>query len=672
VRSGEDVLGILAEIAEQPIDEWPLLLASRFPDQPAMVPQALLWLRAGLEKAEDDAAPPSLGKLGDERYELTLRLASGATAAVWRAHDRKLDRNVAIKVFHGSSHGASRELQEARAACDVISDHVVRVLDVHDGGVRPYIVMELVAEHDERRDELALGAAASICRPASVQEAARWVMDVARGVHDAHLRNVFHRDLKPQNVLITPISRRSRIADFGLALSAATDQLGHSSSVLVKRGASGPVSIAGTPEYMSPEQARGLPINLDPLHAEERKLLVGVDVWGLGALAYDLLSGRPPWLATSSGGDEPWEIAASGTSPPPLQCTGHGDVIPAPLRRIVEKAMAPKPADRYTSAGHVAGELEAFLAHRPTSLDRSYAVRTALWCRRNPQLTLAGVVGLALATLTLATYASVVDLREERVALTAAVVQQRNEEDAIKARASQTRAELEKTKAQLKDEVQELSVLENGLEDEKKTYAALLAAKDKALHDADAATRELVDELTTARNDRRTTESERALYKQFWDTARADGERIAKDRDQAQNERETARAEREAMKKERDAVSVERDQARAERDRSGREIARLTAALATANARVAMAGSANRVESASETSPDAGVAGPGPSDAGISVVVAGPPAAKSVPAGSASTAASARQHVDAPPGGPAAPSIPGPGDARAGSGDSAH
>jgi len=667
---GDDVLGILAEIAEQPIDRWPLLLGSRFPDQPAMVQQALLWLRAGLEKSEDEAAPPSLGKAGDERYELTLRLASGATAAVWRAHDRKLDRNVAIKVFHRSSDGASPELQEARAACDVISDHVVRVLDVHDGGVRPYIVMELVAEHDAKH-ELALGAAASSCRPASIQEAARWVMDVARGVHDAHLRNVFHRDLKPENVLITPISRRARIADFGLALSAATDPLGRSSSVLVKRGAAGPVSIAGTPEYMSPEQARGLPINLDPLHAEERRILVGVDVWGLGALAYDLLSGRPPWLATSSGGDEPWEIAASGASPPPLHCTRHGEVIPAPLRRIIEKAMAPKLADRYTSAGHVAGELEAFLARRPTSLDRSYAVRTSLWCRRNPQITLAGVIGLALATLTLATYASVVGLREERVALTAEMVQQRNEEDAIKARASQTRAELEKTKTQLKDEVQELSVLENSLGDEKKTYAALLAAKDKALHDAGAATRELVDELTAARNDRRTKESERALYKQFWETARTDGERLAKDRDQAQSDRDAARAEREVMKKERDAVSVERDQVRAERDRSGREIARLAATLAAANAKVAMGGSASRVGSASETSPDAGAAGPGPSEAGINVVVASPPAAKSVPVGSASTAASARQHVDDPPGGPAAPSVPGPGDARAGSG-SAH
>ena len=224
--SADDVHGVLAEIATQPSEQWRILLEHRFPDRPGVVEQGLLWLRADHEKLEDETAAPSLGTTGNDRYELTLRLASGTTASVWRAHDRKLGRNVAVKVFHASSdEDTSLELMEARAACDVISDYVVRVLDVHDG-VRPYIVMELVAEHDAERDELALGVSAASSRPRSVDEAARWVMEVARGVRDAHLRNVFHRDLKPHNVLITPISRHARIADFGLALSAANDQIG--------------------------------------------------------------------------------------------------------------------------------------------------------------------------------------------------------------------------------------------------------------------------------------------------------------------------------------------------------------------------------------------------------------------------------------------------------------
>src|SRR5262249_20036353 len=151
----------------------------------------------------------------------------------------------------------------------------------------PFIVMELVGEHDVGRDELAPALAASSCRPRSIDEAVRWVRDVARGVHDAHLRNVFHRDLKPHNVLITPVTRRARVADFAAGALAAMG--------LVRGTAAGATRIAGTPAYMAPEQARGLPIDLDLRDAEQRDALVRVDVWGLGALAYDLLGGRPPW-----------------------------------------------------------------------------------------------------------------------------------------------------------------------------------------------------------------------------------------------------------------------------------------------------------------------------------------------------------------------------------------
>jgi hypothetical protein len=402
-------------------------------------------------------------------------------------------------------------------------------------------------------------------------------MEVARGVRDAHLRNVFHRDLKPQNVLITPISRHARIADFGLALSAANDQVGRS-SLLVKTSPSGPVSIAGTPEYMAPEQARGLPINLDPLDNDERLTLVAIDVWGLGALAYDLLAGRPPWLANRSADEEPWEVAASGAAPPPLQRTRDGERIPKALRRIVEKAMAQEPRDRYSSAGQIALELEAFLARRPTSHDRSLGVRAALWAQRNPQLTITGIVALALAGITFVAYASVVRLRGERRALDVEMTQQQLDETALAGRNAQMRTELAKTEAQLTSEGQELTGLEAALADEKKTYGALLAAKEKALHDANAATRELVDELGNVRTDQRTAALGEAMYRKFWESARADAERVAKDRDQAQQERDAARTEREDLRKERDAAAVERD-------RAAREVARLTAALAASTAK---------------------------------------------------------------------------------------
>lgn len=213
-------------------------------------------------------------------------------------------------------------------------------------------------------------------------------------------------------------------------------------------------------------------------------------------------------------------------------------------------------------------------------------MRARLWCRRNPQLTITGVVALVLAALTAITYASVARLRAQRSALAAEMIQQSKEEDAIRARAAHTRAEVASTKAQLTNASQELHHLETRLTDEKQTYAALLAAKDKALLDANAATRDLIEQLSATRNDRRTIDAERALYRQFRETARGDAERAAKQRDQAQSDRDAARAERDVLKQERSAITAERDRARADRDLDDHRLAELTAALAAAEAKL--------------------------------------------------------------------------------------
>ncbi|MGE3546382.1 MAG: serine/threonine-protein kinase, partial [Kofleriaceae bacterium] len=304
----------LARIAARPTHEWGARVAHEFPTDPAMRTQALLWLHADRARPMLEGATPSLGAAADERYELSLRLDTGATASVWQAFDRKLGRQVAIKVFHepSDSEALDQVLAEARAASDVISDHVVRVLDVHHGEGRPYIVMELVGEYDPDKGDIVLGTGAAASNARSIDEVARWVMHAARGVHEAHLRNVFHRDLKPNNVLITPISRRARVADFGLAVSGASSDLANPAIALLRRGPSGPVSVRGTPEYMAPEQARGLPLSLDPRVAADRAILVAIDVWGLGAIAYQLLAGRPPWLATPGDDYSAWEVAAAG------------------------------------------------------------------------------------------------------------------------------------------------------------------------------------------------------------------------------------------------------------------------------------------------------------------------------------------------------------------------
>ncbi|HWU85681.1 MAG TPA: protein kinase, partial [Kofleriaceae bacterium] len=503
--TGPDVRATLARIAAAPEEQWAALLAEAFPDDRALRIQGLLWLRADREQIAGAEESPSLGE-GDLRYELAVRLDRGATASVWQARDRKLGRNLAIKVFHDHSETLDQVFAEARAASDVISDHVVRVLDVYDGGAHPYIVMELVEEHDPDRGELVLGGPASSCRPRGTDEVARWVMQVARGVHDAHLRNVFHRDLKPQNVLVTPISRRARIADFGLAVSEAAGDLGRASAALLVRGAVGQLSVRGTPEYMSPEQARGLPLALDPRSAADRGILVGIDVWGLGALAYDLLSGGPPWHSRPGEALDPWELAASGARPAPLERTAEGEAIPRRLRRIVERALAAEPAARYANAAQVAAELEAYLARRPTSFDRSRAVRFGLWCRRNPQLALTGMVAIALTLFVAGAHQTVAGLRAERDGLDREVAAQGAEERRLRQSVGEARTELERTEARLAGERDALEALKRLLERDRKIHAALLEAKEQALREANTATRQLVEQLDAATSDQRTAE----------------------------------------------------------------------------------------------------------------------------------------------------------------------
>jgi serine/threonine protein kinase len=549
----------LARISARPAREWAKRLEHAFPSDPAMRAQALLWLHAEQHGPEREDEPPTLGEAADARYELSVRLDTGATAAVWQAFDRKLGRTVAIKVFHEQSESEALDqvLAEARVASDVISDHVVRVLDVHHGEGHPYIVMELVGEHDPEQGEVVLGAAASAARPQSIEEVARWVMEVARGVQDAHLRNVFHRDLKPKNVLVTPISRRARVADFGLAVSSSNTDTAHPAITLLKGGPSGPVSVRGTPEYMAPEQARGLPLTLDPRSASDRGVLVAIDVWGLGAIAYDLLAGRPPWLARSDL--SAWEIAASNEQPPPLVHTRDGEAIPRRLRRVIDKAMATDPTARYASAAALANELEDFLARRPTTLDRSRLLRLALWSRRNPQLALTVLVALTLTVLAAGAYATVTRLREERFALEQQVAKQKAEDVLLRINVDQGRIRLQDTRQKLAAERQSLATLEQTIADDRKTYEALIEAKEKALRDATHTTRRLVYQLEAARRERKATEQGRTVLEQLLAETRRDIDRITKEREKLRRERDSARTERDSVEKERDAAIAERD-----------------------------------------------------------------------------------------------------------------
>lgn len=566
---------LLAQIATRPETSWSALVADKFPNDPKLAAQALIWLRANRERVSDDEETP---ELAGERYRLGVLLDVGATAAVWQAHDAKLNRNVAVKVFRGERSPVLDEiLAEARAAAEVASDHVVRVLDVHDADDAgpPYIVMELVGEWEPRKGVLAPGGSAATVRPRGLVEAVRWVRDVARGVHDAHLRNVFHRDLKPHNVLITPFSRRAQIADFGLAIRDSREP--------------GALEIAGTPGYIAPEQAAGLPAALDPDDPDHRAVLVALDVWGLGALAYDLLTDRPPWEPDE--GLEAWERAAVADKSPELPRD-----VPSRLRRILGKALSIDPKQRYLSAGELADDLDAYLARRPTSHDTSRRARIVLWMRRNPQLTI--TVGLAtiLAAISIVAYVNVVEVRAQRNALADEAARARVENEQLAARAQKTRQDLGVTEAELATKAKELEELRTQLVDAGKEYEAIVEAKERALRDADAATKQLADQLSSTRAERDEAKVARQLYEGFWTRARKEGSDAAKDRDAAQHDRDQAHKERDtalhdreaavaardAAEQERDKAIVDRDRAESVRKRVEADLARVTAELAAA------------------------------------------------------------------------------------------
>ena len=625
----KELVDVLAQIAARPEGQWPELVAQRFPNDAKLAAQALIWLRANRERVDDDDVTP---ELADERYQLGVLLDVGATASVWQAHDAKLNRNVAVKVFRGERSPVLDEiLTEARAAAEIASDHVVRVLDVHDqdptNGGAPYIVMELVGEWEPRKGVLAPGGSAATLRPRTHAEAVRWVRDVARGVHDAHLRNVFHRDLKPHNVLITPFSRRARIADFGLAIREAQEP--------------GALEIAGTPGYIAPEQAAGLSPTLDPHDLDDRAVLVALDVWGLGALAFDLLADRPPWEADE--GFEAWERAATAEHSPELPRE-----VPRRLRRILDKALSIDPKARYATAGELADDLEAYLARRPTSHESSRRSRLALWMRRNPQLAITVGLAAGLAAISVVAYVNVVEVKNQRNALGLEAARARIENEQLSARAQIARTNLTATETELATKAKELEELRTRLVDADKEYEAIVAAKERALRDADAATKQLADQLGSARAERDEARVARQLYEGFWTRARKEGADAAKDRDtaqkdrdQAHKERDTALHDRESAIAERDAAEQERDKALTERDHAEAVRRRVEVDLARVTAELAAMRPHPLKDRAKAQAQAAKVAGKG-SDAGPGMAPSPPPPApKSSPASSTPTPAKA-------------------------------
>jgi eukaryotic-like serine/threonine-protein kinase len=203
------------------------------------------------------------------RYGLIERIGEGATGVVWLAHDQKLERDVAVKLLRplvaSDSEQRQRFAREAQVLAQLSNDHIVRVFDYVDDGQQALLVMEHV-------DGLNLAESTAGRLPIPVGEAAACLASVARALAYAHTKGVIHRDLTPSNVLIERRTGRVVTTDFGLA------RLARMPSTLTGTG-----TLIGTPEYWSPEQARGRPSE------------AATDVYALGCMLFLLLSGRLPF-----------------------------------------------------------------------------------------------------------------------------------------------------------------------------------------------------------------------------------------------------------------------------------------------------------------------------------------------------------------------------------------
>ena len=264
-----------------------------------------------------------------DRYRLLERLAAGGSAEVWRARDEQLDREVAVKRLHAhlfaDDSSRARLAAEARAAARLSHPVIVGVYDVDATGDAPALVMELV-------DGESLAARLERDGPLPEREAAAIVADLAEALFHAHQQGVIHRDMKPGNVLLDR-GGRTRLVDFGIAHSLA-----EASARLTVTG-----TVIGTLRAMAPEQLADGPIT------------PRTDLYGLGVVLHEALTGRPPYPSGS-----PLALAeAQRAGPPPLE-----GLDPA-LAAVVAGCLALDPSDRPLHAGAVGQALRSWLAGDP-------------------------------------------------------------------------------------------------------------------------------------------------------------------------------------------------------------------------------------------------------------------------------------------------------------------
>jgi serine/threonine-protein kinase len=273
----------------------------------------------------------------NQRYRLDKRIGAGGMATVYGGHDMLLDRPVAIKIlqepYADTPDFRQRFIEEARAAARLEHSNIVHIYDVgKDGNNHPYIVMERVDGED-------LKSLIRRERPLPVSRALNLARQICAGVGHAHRTGLVHCDLKPQNILLTT-SGQIKVTDFGIARAF---RAGNPPPETKEPAAA---VVWGSPHYISPEQAAGLP----PTPAS--------DVYSIGIVLYEMLTGAPPFHA-----QDPAALILKHLREDPPSLTSQNPRVPSGLDWLVRKTLAKEPANRYRNADQLGMAIEEYMQH---------------------------------------------------------------------------------------------------------------------------------------------------------------------------------------------------------------------------------------------------------------------------------------------------------------------